>query len=246
MEPVIRFDFLEHYYIEKKERYESILCELINLSPAFQKIGGGSFSQVSIQNKSQPDVIASASGYSLDFKMMISQTLAEFRNLSKPHFVEIFPGVKVHQAGKKVKQKAVFFPSAIRDITEEQLQQYRSEKDQLSKSIVHFFDKLLNISKNILIFLPLYVSNVETSLPSDVQYERIFNEFSTTLQYIHTYRSLHQFGFDTFFVYIVKDTKNRKTSFVITQFTNTGLCLLDTIDMFSLTTVRNLFDKFSY
>ena len=58
MAAVIKFDFLEHYYIEKKERYESILCELINLSPAFLKIGGGSFSQVSIQNKSQPDAIA--------------------------------------------------------------------------------------------------------------------------------------------------------------------------------------------
>lgn len=132
MAAVIKFDFLEHYYIEKKERYESILCELINRSPAFNKIGGGAFQQISVQNEGQPDVIAPASGYSLDFKMMISQTLAEFRNLSKPRFVEISPGVKAQQAGRKVTQEAVIFPSAIRNITEEQLIKYRKENDRIT------------------------------------------------------------------------------------------------------------------
>lgn len=246
MAAVIKFDFLEHYYIEKKERYESILCELINRSPAFNRIGGGAFQQISVQNEGQPDVIAPASGYSLDFKMMISQTLAEFRNLSKPRFVEISPGVKTQQAGREVTQEAVIFPSAIRNITEEQLIKYRKENDRISKSIVHFFDEVLNVSKHILIFLPLYVSTVDKTQPSNIQFDQILTEFSDTLQYIHTYRSLNQSDFDTFFAYIVRTTKTRKPSFVIARFADSGLCLLDTVDMFSLHAVSNLFDEFSY
>ena len=93
MQPVIEYTFLEHYYISPKERYESILCELINHSSAFTKIGGGSFEQIKIQNSSQPDVIVPTSGYSLDFKLMISESLAEFRNLSRPRTHATIPSM---------------------------------------------------------------------------------------------------------------------------------------------------------
>lgn len=245
MQPIIKYDFLEHYYIASKHEYEGILCELINRSSAFIKIGGGIFEQIKIQNSSQPDVIVPTSGYSLDFKLMISESLAEFRNLSKPHVVEMVPGVKIHQPGKKIKQKAVIFPNAIRDITEEQLTSYRKEKDVASKSIVHFFDKKLNIPKHIFLFLPLYVSTVDKTLSPDLQFDLIRKDFSDTLQYIHSYRNMNQPGFDTYFVYILNIAKIRKLSFVLTQFTDSGLCVLDTVDMFSLKTVQHLFNKFS-
>ena len=245
MQPVIEYAFLEHYYISPKERYENILCDLINHSSAFTKIGGGSFEQIKIQNSSQPDVIVPTSGYSLDFKLMISESLAEFRNLSRPRIVEMVPGVKIHQPGKKIKQKAVIFPNAFRDITEEQLQGYRQEKDVASKSIVRFFDKNLNISKNILVFLPLYISSVDQTLSPDLQFELIRKDFSDTLQYIHSYRSTNQPSFDTYLVYIVNIPRIRNYSFVLTQFTDSGLCVLDTVDMFSLKTVQHLFDEFS-
>lgn len=243
--PIIKYDFIEHYYIANKNRYESILCELINLSSSFRKIGGGTFEQITRQNNSQPDVVATKNGYSLDFKMMISQSLAEFRNLSMPNVVEMLPGVRIHQPKKKIEQKAVIFPNAIRDITEDQLQTYRQGKDKASKSIVHFFDEKLNIPKHVLLFLPLYVSTLDKTLPSNLQFEQIKRDFSDALQYLYSYRNSNQPGLDTFFVYIVKIHQMRKFSFVITQFTDSGLHVLDTIEMFSLNTVQQLYAEFS-
>ena len=151
----------------------------------------------------------------------------------------------LEQPGKKIKQKAVIFPNAFRDITEEQLQGYRQEKDVASKSIVRFFDKNLNISKNVLVLLPLYISSVDQTLSPDLQFELIRKDFSDTLQYIHSYRSTNQPSFDTYLVYIVNIPRIRNYSFVLTQFTDSGLCVLDTVDMFSLKTVQHLFDEFS-
>ena len=41
---------------------------------------GGNFSLIKDQCNKQPDVIADNSGYEIDFKMMISETLKEFQS----------------------------------------------------------------------------------------------------------------------------------------------------------------------
>lgn len=243
---VLKYDFLEHYYIAPKDRYEKILCECLNRSDILREIAGGYFEQEIIQNKGQPDVYVPSSGYALDFKLMISKSLAEFRSLSSSSMVEVFPGVRIHQAGKKIQQKVVLFPNAIRNITEDQLREYRQEKDIVSKAITHLFDNILSTPKHILLFLPLYISTSDEMLSSALQLEQSRKEFSNTLEYIYTYRKSNHPDLDTFFVYILKNIPERECYFVITQFTETGLKTLESVDMFSLKTVRKIHDEFLY
>ena len=91
----------------------------------------------------------------------------------------------------------------------------------------------------------IYVSTLDKTLPSNLQFEQIKRDFSDALQYLYSYRNSNQPGLDTFFVYIVKIHQMRKFSFVITQFTDSGLHVLDTIEMFSLNTVQQLYAEFS-
>ena len=239
----IEYSFIPNYYIGSKDVYEKYICDCLNLSSKMIEFCGGTFSKIEEQSHGEPDVIVNTSNYGLDFKLMISQTLAEFRNLSSAQIVEIAKGVKAYHPGKAIKQRAVLLPNACRNITEAELTQYRAKKDVLSKAIVHFFDRTLCTQKNILLYLPLFITTVNKSIPYSERVSIVENEFSTTLQYIFDYRRKNCPNLDTFFVYILNDETKNKFYFNICQFTTRGLIHIDSVDMFSIPSIIKLAEE---
>lgn len=124
-------------------------------------------------------------------------------------------------------------------MNEESLQQLRLQKNSEAKGVLHFFDKVINCPKNILIFLPIYYETIDKSLLVEEQSEIIFNELSDTLKYIYEFRKEHQPNLKTYLVYLEKLQKDC-TNFVISEFTEYGLAYIDSVDMFSLKTVLRI------
>ena len=242
--PIIEYTFLQHFYISPKETYEKILCECINKGQGLKEKCGGNFVAVSDQSHGECDAVVPSTDYGLDFKLMISETLAEFLSITRPQLKEIAKGVTVTCCCDPITANVVLLPNACRNLTEERLNKYRKGHDKLSKAVVHFFDETLNTAKNILLFLPLYVTTVDKTKRTNERFAAIDAEFSDTLQYIHTYRNTKHPGLDTYFVYIVNVEKTRKSSFVISQFTTEGLRTLDVINMYSLNSVVELAEKY--
>ena len=241
--PVIEYSFMPHYYIATKDIYESYICDCINKCENFNKLVGGNFQKITSQCSGQPDAISNETSYSIDFKLMISNSLAEFRNISRSRVYEPVPGMKIFCPGKKTKQNVVLMPNACRNIDKDQLAQHRTSTDPISKAVVYFFDKVINTPKNILIFLPLFISTVDKSIPLEQRIDLSKTEFSDTLKYIFEYRNEHHSAHDTYFMYIINDEKNRKFYFVLCEFTSSGLTILDIIDMFSIPSVVFLAQK---
>lgn len=242
----LQYGFLEYFYYGNKKNYEKILCECLNASPAMKKIGGGTFSLVEQQHDKQDDV--TALNYSLDFKLMISQSLAQFQSIITPKANIDKHGISHLVPGKSCKQKAVFLLNMCRNINETLLTEYRikaqgsdhNHKDKPYKEIVYFFDKTLNTPKNLLLFFPAYIETVDFSLTKAQQFSSIHNELSHTLKYLFEFRKAQQPNYDTYFVYIVSVHNCCNFFMVINQFSDSELILLDYVDYFSLSTVRNI------
>ena len=238
--PILQYDFFPHYYTANKDTYETILCECLNKSKKVVSLIGGEVSKITEQENKQPDVVAENSGYEIDFKMMISQTLKEFQSITAPVVQELAPGVRSISMPPQKKQKAVLLWNCCRNMTEERLQDLRSKKDLESKAVVHFFDNVINQNKNILIFAPLFFSTVDRTLSVENQYEMIFKEISSTTSFIHKYRKENNTGIDTFFVYAVNIPELCEFSFIISKFTDNGLEFIDKLSMFSLKSVQTI------
>ena len=178
--PVIEYSFMPHYYIATKETYESYICDCINKCENFNKLVGGNFQKIDSQHNGQPDAISNETSYSIDFKLMISNSLAEFRSISCSRVYEPVPGMKMLCPGKKTKQNVVLMPNACRNIDKDQLARHRISTDPISKAVVYFFDNVINTPKNILIFLPLFISTVDKTIPFEQQIDLTKTEFSST------------------------------------------------------------------
>ncbi len=93
------------------------------------------------------------------------------------------------------------------------LQYLRTQKDMEAKAVTHFFDKVINTDKNILLFIPVFFTTVDQSLPAEIQYETIHKEISATTSYIYDYRNEKSNGYDTYIVYAV-NIPDKKRVFV--------------------------------
>ena len=82
-----------------------------------------------------------------------------------------------------------------------------------AKAVTHFFDKVINTDKNILLFIPVFFTTVDQSLPAEIQYETIHKEISATTSYIYDYRNEKSNGYDTYIVYAV-NIPDKKRVFV--------------------------------
>ena len=233
---ILQYGFLQYFYFGDTKTYETILCECLNMSTRMKEIGGSDFSLVENQSHKEDDVVALY--YSLDFKLMISPSLAEFQSLTTRKAHEVAPGVHMFSEGKATKQDAVLLLNMCRNITKEKLKVFRRTDDQASKDVLRFFEKSLNKPKHILIFLPAYIQTIEQTLSEDEKYETVHNELSNTLRYIYDFRKENQPGFDTYFVYILNISVNHRFLMVINRFCETGLEMIDRIDYFSLPTVQ--------
>lgn len=237
---VLQYDFFPHYYISNKDTYETILCECLNKSERMVELCGGTFSRISDQCNKQPDVVSDNSGYEIDFKMMISETLKEFQSRTAPIVHEIAPGVKALHNPPKLEKKVVLLWNCCRNIDENRLQYLRNQKDMEAKAVTHFFDKVINTHKNILLFMPVFFSTVDQSLSTEMQYYTILKEISTTTVYIHEYRSIHCQGFDTYLVYAVNIPNNKEFTFIIAKYALAGLEIIDAVRFFSLESVQKV------
>lgn len=226
--PKIEYGFLPEYYYGSKTVYENILCELLNKSEYFAE---GEFVLINKQSNGEPDVINRETGFPLDFKLMISQSFSELQKIIKKSDGNI---------SLKKKPEVVLLLNACRNMNPVKLKEYSKRNDMLSKAVSHFFEKNLNISKNIVLFVPLLITTVDKTFLKDEQFELIHNELSQTLQYIYTYRNNYQSNFDTYFVYIVNIHGTTSFTFVISKFTEQGLEIIDKVNMFSLESILDL------
>lgn len=237
---ILEYGFLQHFYIADKNTYETILCECLNNSEKMLNISGGKFSLIKEQSNGQSDVKADNTGYELDFKMMISESLKEFQSRTAPIIQEIAPGVKSISKPPQLKKKVVLIWNCCRNMTEKRLQGLRNQKDMEGQAVTHFFDKVINQNKNILLFIPVYFTTVNKNISPEEQYANVFNEISASTQFIYEFRNKHCTGYDTFLVYIVNNPQNKEFNFVITKYESRGLEFIDKVRMFSLKSTLSL------
>jgi len=128
-------------------------------------------------------------------------------------------------------------------MTSEKLNMHRTLNNMESKAITHFFDKVLNTNKNVLLFLPIYFSTVDKTLSTQLEFEYIFKELSSTTKFIYEYRQQHCANFDTFIIYIVKSNSSKESNFIISQFTENGLKYIEKIPMSSLDSISNFLSQ---
>lgn len=237
---ILQYDFFPHYYIATKDVYETILCECLNTSDKAITLFGGKFSRILNQENKQPDVVVNNTNYELDFKLMISESLKEFQNITSPVVEEIAPGIKCYSNSKTLRSKVILLWNCCRNINEARLQTMRKRGDKEAKAITHFFDKVINQNKNILLFIPVFFSTVDKTLCVDMQYETIFQEISSTTEFIYKFRNNNQSGFDTFIIYVVNIPQDNEFTFVISKFTENGLEFIDKVRFFELESTRKL------
>ena len=237
---ILEYSFLQHFYIADKNTYETILCECLNNSKKMLNISGGKFSLIKEQSNGQSDVKAANTGYELDFKMMISESLKEFQSRTAPIIQEIAPGVKSISKPPQLKKKVILIWNCCRNMSEKRLQELRNQKDMEGKAVTHFFDKVINQNKNILLFIPVYFTTVNKNISFEEQYENVFNEISSSTQFIYEFRNKHCTGYDTFLVYIVNIPQNKEFSFIICKYESEGLKFIDKVRMFSLKSTISL------
>lgn len=109
-----------------------------------------------------------------------------------------------------------------------------------SKAVVHFFDKVLNKPKNILLFIPLYITTVNKDLSPEEQFKTILSELSQTMRYIYEYRHQKHAEYDTFLIYLINIPQYNQFELIITKFTALGFDYIDTVPLFSLKTAVSL------
>ena len=96
------------------------------------------------------------------------------------------------------------------------------------------------VIENILLFIPVYFTTVNKNISSEEQYENVFNEISSSTQFIYEFRNKHCTGYDTFLVYIVNIPQNKEFSFIICKYESEGLKFIDKVRMFSLKSTLSL------
>lgn len=239
--PVIQYVFLEYCYYGNTRVYESILLECLNKSEKMKQIAGGTFRSIASQAHGECDVCTNE--YSLDFKLLISPSLAEFQSLASPKVCEIASGVYAHINGKKIEQRVVLLLNACRNITPELLNIYRSQKERLSKDVVRLFDQTLSRNKNLFIFLPAYLSAVNQSLDYDQQFEAIRQDLSESLEGMFRFREKQHSRNDTYLAYIANIPEKQDFSVVILRWNGFELEEIDRVFWFSLPSVREIAER---
>ncbi len=250
---ILKYNFLKFAYIDSKDHkgnnknYEYILCELLNeckdIVHYFSDVDVNNLNASEInfeilqnQSKGEADIREAMTNYELDFKLMISNSLAEVQ--SKTIYHDRKKGITV-ECGIDGPIEVISLYVACSDMTEIKLQKLRIQKNKESKSVLYFFDKVINVDKNILIFIPIYFWPIDYSCLPEKQHEIIFNKISLSTKYIYTYRNKHKPTYDTFIVYLEKINTNKKTeyNFIISKCTANGLKYIGKVNMFCLKTI---------
>lgn len=185
--------------------YEEYLREVVNSSKYFmQKSKGTTYSAPMNESHGECDCISE--NYSIDFKLIVSKTAMQGRNLFSSRIIELLHGVTGYGTPKVKTDNPVYKPiqsvrihAALRHKGVEELKKIRKKSSNISK-VENEIISLLNIletKKNILLFFPYDLSIEGKGDIEDVVF-LVDKDFKNALNY----RSEVVHDYETHFVFI--------------------------------------------
>lgn len=221
--------------------YEIYLREMVNASAYFmEKSNGEGYTAPIEEAHGEWDCISD--GYSLDFKLIASETALRARNLFSSGIYKMAEGVTAYCTPKIEPNNPKYKPiqatrifAALRSVDTDALKELRNYngKQQGIETDIKALLETLETQKHILMFFPYEffteTDNSLTTVISDV-INAISQDFISAFQYRKEVAS----GFDTYFVFIY----GRR--FILTEVTENGLSFIDTVDEASCPTYMKI------
>ncbi len=211
--------------------YEIYLREMVNASAYFRdKAGGKEYTAPPEEAHGEWDCISDC--YSLDFKLIASETALRARNLFSGGIYKMAEGVTAYCAPKIESSNPKYKPiqatrifAALRSLNMAELKVIRNTnaKKQGIDTDIRALLETLETQKNILMFFPYeFFTETDNDFPtvtSDV-IEALYQDFSEVLKY----RKDVAPEFDTYFVFIYD------RQFVLSEATGDMLRIIDTVE----------------
>lgn len=210
--------------------YEIYLREIVNASAHFKgKSNGSEYAAPPDESHGEWDCISE--NYSLDFKLIASETALRARNLFSSGIHQMAEGVTVYSVPrvtsknpkyKPIQATRIFAALRLKDISELKAIRNSSVKKQGIETDIKALLETLETQKHILMFFP-YEFSTETdndfpTVVSDI-IEVLSQDFSEALKY----RKEAAPQFDTYFVFIYAG------QFVLAEICENELRLIDTV-----------------
>lgn len=235
-EKILKYSLMQPYFMFPKENYESILCELINKTCLCSRFDEKFFLCTS-QSNGEDDVYTESKRYSLDFKMMIAQNMAQFLNETKNEYVKIGNAIVSYGKNSSPREVISLYP-ACKNINKEKLENLKTQSDKIAKYIKHFFYTVLSKNKNILIFLPSYFIINTSSSTDEYEIEVLLQQMFLNLKYIKEFRDEYAKNKDTFFVFVIKNEINKSKFFILSEFMDNKLNFIGKVNFYELESVN--------
>lgn len=214
--------------------YELYLLECINQSSYFMtKTGGTAFVLQGPQSHGECDCYANEKmQYGLDFKLFTSEKALHANSIFSLQVEQLAPGAYVYSVPKKERGQitATWITKVLNGLSLYELEQVaRGENstklNNTANEDVRQVLLKLETSKNLFFFLTNYFYFQDDNYDYQEEVGDIVSTLSKQLEGIVLYRKKHSGNFDTFFSFIF-DKK-----LVITQFEETGLVLVDFVEL---------------
>lgn len=221
--------------------YEDYLREIVNSSAHFlQKSDGESYHHPSSEAHGECDCISTH--YSFDFKLAVSGSAMQGRNIFSSGITEIYPGVTSYGVPKVSPENPDYHPikatrihSAIRNLNPDDLTKIRNAKSpgtQVDRDIKAFL-KILETPKNILLFFP-YELYMTAEIGLEQEYvDAVSKDFCECLKYRR--RLLPKY--DTYLVFLANG------NFILTIFEDSRLKHIESIPECKSKIYMNIKDK---
>lgn len=211
--------------------YEFYLREMVNASAYFEeKSKGKGYTAPVEEAHGEWDCISDS--YSLDFKLIASETALRARNLFSGGIYKMAEGITAYCAPKIETNDPKYKPiqatrifTALRPFDIDALKEIRNcnEKQQGVKTDIKALLATLETPKHILMFFP-YEFFTETNNDFATVVSDIINALSEDIKSAFQYRKEVAPGLDSYLTFIYRG------KFILTKVTNNGLSLIDTVD----------------
>lgn len=222
---------------------EKYLLEFVNASRYFrQKSNGEIFCSPPGQSNGECDCISKS--YKLDFKLLISSSLAKAKNLFSRSITQPLPCVTAYGEPKKSLGdkdynpiSATFLHTWLREISNDELWDISLSNDESEPAYkdIHFILKAINKPKNLLCMLPYeyyYNANMEYSF----QEERVINTIIGDFNSIAQYRKRAQPDYETYIAFVFWN------NFFILNCSKTDVVVVDKLPTNSSKTFQYLYN----
>lgn len=212
--------------------YEKYLLEFVNSSPFFlEKSKGQLYTSPESEERGQCDCISD--NFTLDFKMIISPTMAQAKNLFTQSICQVLPGVtirgdaKIKPSDKRYRPiEATVLHTWFRELNVEKLHMiFNSATFSISaykdiKSILGAIDK----PKNILCMLPYeYIYDNKEDI---ITYEaKVIDTISQDYKSLMEYRLIIQPNYDNYIAFVFSN------KLIILQYNKTRFEVVDSIPL---------------